>query len=145
MTKEEIIKYVTSSPENTNPNVLEGMLDQLDNGGSNVGTAEVTFNITTFVGDIGWERNELYITVIINDVEYYKKEDTYVSSEENTILLNINDIINLYESTFTSYLSGKIGKIVITSISGNLEFDQASNKIFVGGNGVITGYFEEVK
>ena len=33
MTKEEIIKYVTSSPENTNPNVLEGMLEELDSGG----------------------------------------------------------------------------------------------------------------
>ena len=38
MTKEEIVKYVTSSPENTNPNVLEGMLDELLNskGGDSV-------------------------------------------------------------------------------------------------------------
>lgn len=33
MTKDEIIDYVLNSPENTNPNVLKGMLDQLDNGG----------------------------------------------------------------------------------------------------------------
>lgn len=38
MTKEEIIQYVLQSPENTNPNVLKGMLDELDNnkGGDNM-------------------------------------------------------------------------------------------------------------
>lgn len=35
MTKDEIIDYVLNSPENTNPNVLKGMLDQLDSGGGN--------------------------------------------------------------------------------------------------------------
>lgn len=30
MTKEEILQYVLESPENTNPNVLRGMLDKID-------------------------------------------------------------------------------------------------------------------
>lgn len=33
MTKEEIIQYILNSPENTNSNVLRGMLDELDSGG----------------------------------------------------------------------------------------------------------------
>lgn len=38
MTKEEIIQYILQSPENTNPNVLKGMLDELDSnkGGDNM-------------------------------------------------------------------------------------------------------------
>lgn len=50
MTKDEIIDYVLNSPENTNPNVLKGMLDQLDNGGSSSGGFEfvtVDFNVNT--------------------------------------------------------------------------------------------------
>lgn len=32
MTKEEIVQYVLNSPENTNPNVLNGMLEELSGG-----------------------------------------------------------------------------------------------------------------
>ena len=42
MTKEEIVKYVLSSPENTNPNVLEGMLDELNN--NDLTFANITVN-----------------------------------------------------------------------------------------------------
>lgn len=35
MTKEEIIKYVMDTPGNTNPNVLKGMLENINTGGNN--------------------------------------------------------------------------------------------------------------
>ena len=48
MDKEEIINYVMRSPENTNANVLRGMLDQLGGGGDTkssdiVGTGQVGY------------------------------------------------------------------------------------------------------
>lgn len=51
MTKEEIIQYVLQSPENTNPNVLKGMLDELDTGPQAgykvtiINNSELTINI----------------------------------------------------------------------------------------------------
>ena len=47
MTKEEIIEYVMETPENTNPNVLEGMLDELVNSS---GGGSMPFYVT-FSGD----------------------------------------------------------------------------------------------
>ena len=45
MDTQTVLKYVMNSPENTNPNVLKGMLDQLSGGGGGGGdftTATVT-------------------------------------------------------------------------------------------------------
>lgn len=47
MDTQTVLKYVMNSPENTNPNVLKGMLDQLSGGGggeSGFSTARVTVN-----------------------------------------------------------------------------------------------------
>lgn len=45
MTKNEIIQYVINTPENSNPNVLRSMLDELSAGGdSDFSIANVTIN-----------------------------------------------------------------------------------------------------
>jgi len=54
MDTQTILKYVMNSPENTNPNVLKGMLDALSEGGSGGGgssdfsTAKATVNNQAF-------------------------------------------------------------------------------------------------
>ena len=51
MDTQTILKYVMNSPENTNPNVLKGMLDELSEGGggsSDFSTAKATVNNQAF-------------------------------------------------------------------------------------------------
>lgn len=50
MDTQTVLKYVMNSPENTNPNVLKGMLDELSEGGgsSDFSTAKVTVNVEGF-------------------------------------------------------------------------------------------------
>ena len=82
MTKEEIIKYVLSSPENTNPNVLEGMLNELSNsggGGSNM-------LITLFEA---------------------QRSDTYLANYETKEAVTFNDIIKyVEEGKIIQYIDG---------------------------------------
>ena len=46
MTKEEIIEYIMNSPENTNPNVLKGMLDEMGGSSEQIGYKVTIINNT---------------------------------------------------------------------------------------------------
>jgi len=41
MTKNEIVKYIFSTPENTNPNVLRSMLNEIDGGSGDTPSVQV--------------------------------------------------------------------------------------------------------
>ena len=98
MTKEEIVKYVMQSPENTNPTVLEGMLEELNGGG----------------GDY---KKELLIDAIYS---YNDKEDCYdfavpsnLNIQENDYILSIIDKGYMYTtikngSNFVLYVSSSL-------------------------------------
>ena len=85
---DEIINYVMDTPGNTNPNVLKGMLDQLDNGGSS--------SLYTFKND---NRN-LELEIIIKSINEDESQVIQLSpnqSEEIEIPVWANKfIINMY-------------------------------------------------
>ena len=109
MTKEEIVKYITSSPENTNPNVLEGMLDQLGGGGSS------DYSIAK-------------VTIIVN----LTQADLYGSFQgENTTLESVNSVgehnLILYKGNAHIHADG-----TIDNPSGDIS-------LINDNNGVVTG------
>lgn len=74
MTKDEIIDYVLNSPENTNPNILKGMLDQLDSGsGESVTYIEDINNILdhTYAEILELIENEEIAVIIYEERIYY--------------------------------------------------------------------------
>lgn len=105
MTKEEIIQYVINSPENTNPNVLEGMLDEM--GGSN---EQVGYKVTII------NNTNLSITGLLNGMVKEKSIVLGVGTVEPAIIIEPNSIL------FTNFLN----------ISGGYNFN---NEIYLGSPG----------
>lgn len=132
MTKDEIIDYVLNSPENTNPNVLKGMLDQLNNGGSDSGGFEfvtVDFNVNTsdtFHCDVG---NGFFIVIPGEKGIDYSTEQNFeltFDSIHGTAQLNI-PIVHSEEVTNILTISWK-DNLTLTNI--------------ITSDGIIKGYEE---
>lgn len=70
MEKQDILDYVSKTPENVNVNVLDGMLDELASGGGGGGSAEPFFFVAEMKG-IDPESNEPIIeetSITYNDL-----------------------------------------------------------------------------
>ena len=92
MTKQDIINYVTETPQNTNPAILNTMLDQLssgDGGGGESGdfsTAEVTIINNSQVDSLSncpncWESNTLPVEnfpPVVNSTALIATENTKI-------------------------------------------------------------------
>lgn len=108
MTKEEIVKYVMQSPENTNPAVLEGMLNQLDNGGGgDYKFVEVVrqeeFEWTQAKGDDWMANNNSFDVDTLEKNIYAIKMPPYIN--DFTSVYVINNSVNKFISTdsFSNY------------------------------------------
>ena len=111
MTKEEIVKYVMQSPENTNPAVLEGMLNEI-NGENSIVIVNVNENYISdksyneILADIG---NEKDVIAHYNDGEHsgysqiinYKRSG-YPAQIRFQYCVDNNKFVRLYTYTLTS-------------------------------------------
>lgn len=121
MDTQTVLKYVMNSPENTNPNVLKGMLDQLSGGGggsSDFSTAEVTVNAN--------QQFEFYAPLINDEHGYLGAYDNINPDESETLT------VGLYKGKAVTrfYTSG------VVSVSGNAQL--MNEQILITGDCTIT-------
>ena len=115
MNKQDIIDYVLKTPSNTNPAVLDTMLNELSggSGSSDFTTAELTLDIS--------ENNNSQIVV---PVVYSQSPSIIATIITNTGPSPAHDtiIVPLYKGRLV--LTGTIDGIV--SVSGDCEYQQGS-------------------
>ena len=112
MDTQTILKYVMNSPENTNPNVLKGMLDELSEGGggsSDFSTANVTVDITAVTDDD-------YVYNII--MPYISEGNGHKDSRGSANYWSLSGGVGTYQAILTG--EGVIA-IVAVPTNGNIE------------------------
>ena len=138
MEKQDIINYVLTTPENTNPAILEGMLEQLiaqSGGGGGGGESDFsTANVT-----VKYDDEPASNTTIIAP-NYYDTEG-YIFAMGNIEISSNSDTsakIILYKGT-AIISTDDIHKFDAEHSSGDIEIDEEDAKIaVVTGDSIVT-------
>lgn len=119
---DEVINYVMTNPENTNPNVLKGMLGNGESGAFETAEVEITNKLTTpvvfYAPIIAKGSNE--DSILISKLKFS------ANSEATTIL------VVLYQGQVIATRDGNVGRIVT---HGDIEHDGL--EFIISGNGSI--------
>ena len=106
MTMDEIIDYAISSPENTNPNVLKSMLQQMNSG--NGGSSNSNIEVIEFQESIE------------------QQED---GSAHITLNMTCQEIYNAFQRGAILYNSNERGKVFVEQV----YYNEYGYEIFVSG------------
>lgn len=136
MEKQDIINYVLNTPENTNPAVLKGMLEQLESGGGG-GESDFTTAEVTFVLPEGTEEVDSF--AFIQTVDEGEGEPASVFVGIAPITTNAKRNVPLYKGLTAIMLSGFADSgYTIGSVSGDAEYNNITGILMITGDCTIT-------
>lgn len=130
MNKEDIIKYVLSTPANTNPNILRGMLDALDTGSS----SDFTTCELTYLNNDEDSHNLIVANIATND-----PTQTYGSVDSGGFGSRQEVQVVLYKGmAWATFQEDQRPPDANISVTGAIEYDAVSDYFYITGDGTIT-------
>lgn len=147
MTKQDIINYVTETPQNTNPAILNTMLNQLDSGGGgssessdlSYATVNVTYTLPESVDSLEGATFTGYIRAVryVTEFDYYNQAVSFIYGEESLPSSDLGTLqqfnVPLYKDykTTLSYLTWYVPDV------GNLYVDTMNSSVISGNAEII--------
>ena len=131
MTEKEIMDYVLLTPENTNPAILRGMLEQLKEEGKEEGKEESDFTVVKVtITNEATESFDFHCMSLNNDaVNFYIPSSSITGADHDIVLYkgSANGVV---------VMSGDVQVPVTAEVTGDITY--SSSNFVITGPGTIT-------